>query len=217
MKLVRQLKSSLSEIVASIKTVDGVIGIVLFGSFARGEADEGSDIDLLVLFEDEDKMRRNEWEVTRRIAPSIFAQSICVCPSLLKKMNPVFVQSVLNEGIILYMRYPWMLRSRLANVVSFLLVTYSLRGLSQKEKQKVDYKLFGRVIGSRSYLGLVEKCGGKRLGRGCFLIPKENAETVLNFLDEHNVGYEFSEAYISDETQTSGDLLAMKEESHGYF
>lgn len=202
MKLVRQLESSLSEIVASIKTVNGVIGIILFGSVARGEADECSDIDLLVLFEDEDKMRRNEWEVTRRIAPNIFAQSICVCPSTLKRMNPVFIQSVFEEGIILYMRYPWVLKSRLANAVWFLLVTYSLKGLSQKEKQSVDYKLFGRVIGRHSYSGLVEKCGGKHLGRGCLLIPKENAETVLNFLDEHNVSYKLSDAYISDETKT---------------
>jgi hypothetical protein len=202
MKLVGQLELSLSEIVKALKTVDGVIGIILFGSVARGEADEGSDIDLLVLFEDEDKMRKNEWEVTRRIPPNIFAQSICVCPSTLKQMNPVFIRSVFEEGIILYMRYPWVLESRLANAVEFLLVTYSLEGLSQREKQRVDYKLFGRVLGKHSYPGLVEKCGGKRLGRGCFLVPRENAEAVLNFLNEHSIKHEFTEAYISDETKT---------------
>jgi len=186
----------LSEIVAAVKTVNGVIGIVLFGSAARGEADEGSDIDLLVLFEDEDKMRRNEWEVTRRIPPNIFAQSICVCPSTLKRMNPVFVQSVFRDGIILYMQYPWMLRSSLANTVYSLLVAYSLECLSQKDKQKIDYKLFGRMIGRHRYTGLVEKHGGKRLGRGSFLIPKRDAETILNLLDEHNVRYELTEVYI---------------------
>ena len=83
MKSARQLESILPELVGAIKTVEGVVGIILFGSAARGEADEGSDIDLLVLFEDEDKMRRNEWEVTRRIPPKTFVQTICACPSTL--------------------------------------------------------------------------------------------------------------------------------------
>jgi hypothetical protein len=186
--------------VMTLKNVEGVVGIILFGSVARGEADEGSDIDLLVVFEDEDKLRKNEWEVTRRIPSNLFAQSICVCPSILRRMNPVFVRSVLDEGIILYMRYPWVLRSRVAGAVGFLLVTYTLENLSQREKQRVDYKLFGKVVGNRSYLGIVEKCGGKRLGRGCFLIPKEQAETVLKFLDENDIKYEYTEAYIPDET-----------------
>jgi hypothetical protein len=186
---------------AALKTVEGVIGIILFGSFARGEADEGSDIDLLVLFENEKKMRENEWEVTRRIPSHIFAQSICVCPSTLRRMNPVFVQSVFKEGIILYLRYPWVLPSRLANTVESLLVTYSLKGLSQHAKQRVDYKLFGKTIGEHRYPGLVEKCGGKRLGRGCFLIPKENAKAVLNFLTEHNIKHEFLDVYVIDETK----------------
>jgi len=117
MKLAKQLESGLSELVSAIQTVDGVIGIILFGSFARGEADDGSDIDLLIVFENEEKMRENEWEVTRRIPSHIFAQSICVCPSTLKEMNPVFVQSVLREGTILYLRYPWMLPSHLTNTI----------------------------------------------------------------------------------------------------
>jgi len=196
MRSLNRLESSLSEIVNAIKAVDGVIGITLFGSVARGEADEGSDIDLLVLFENEDKMRRNEWEVTRRIPSNLFTQSICACPSTLKKMNPVFLQSVLEDGLILYAQHPLVLRSRLANSAACLIVTYSLEDLSQRKKQKVNYELFGRRIAERRYLGLVEKLGGRHLGRGCFLIPEEKAEVVLNTLNTHNVKYELTEAYV---------------------
>ncbi|KPV63416.1 MAG: Nucleotidyltransferase domain protein [Candidatus Bathyarchaeota archaeon BA2] len=201
MRSVGRLESSLSEIVNTVKTVDGVVGIILFGSVARGEADEGSDIDLLVLFEDEDKMRMNEWEVTRRIPPNLFTQSICACASTLKMMNPVFLQSVLEEGLILYAQYPLVLRSRLANAVVCFIVTYSLEELPQREKKRVNYKLFGRRMAERRYLGLVEERGGRHLGRGCFLIPKENAEVVLNVLNEHNVKYESIEVYIPNKAQ----------------
>ncbi|MDI6905658.1 MAG: nucleotidyltransferase domain-containing protein [Candidatus Bathyarchaeia archaeon] len=187
---------SLSEIVDAIKTVEGVIGIILFGSVARGDYDEGSDIDLLVIFRDEDLMRRNEWEVTRRIPSDVFAQSICVCPSMLKSANPVFLRSVLDDGVILYMRHPFVSRFQLACGVPYFIVSYSLEGLSQREKQKVDYKLFGRVVGERSYEGAVEKCGGKRLGRGCFLVPKESSESVLNLLKKYSLRYDLMEAYL---------------------
>lgn len=197
----KQLESSLSKIVAAVKDVEGVVGIILFGSFARGEADEGSDIDLLVLFEDEDLMRKGEWEVTRLIPADVFAQSICACPSTLEEMNPVFLQSVLEEGVILYMRHPFALRSRLTSISPHLVVTYSLRGLSQREKQKVDYRLFGRTVGEHRYEGIVEECGGKRLGRGCFLIPKENAQTILGLLDRHNVKYESMDVYVPSKTE----------------
>jgi len=196
MKSLKWLESSLSKIVDAIKTVDGVIGIILFGSVARGKADQGSDIDLLILFKDENAMRINEWEVTRRIPPDMFTQSICVCPSTLKAVNPVFLQSVLEDGIILYMQHPLDLRLRLASTVPYLIVSYSLEGLPQREKQKIDYRLFGKLAGERSYVGLIEKHGGKRLGRGCFLIPKESSEPVVSLLNKHNLKYELMEVHV---------------------
>ena len=195
MKSVSQLGSSLSDVVNAIKTVDGVIGVILFGSVARGEADEGSDIDLFVLFVDEDNMRRNEWEVTRRVPPEVFAQTICACPSTLEKVNPVFLQSVFEDGLILYAQYPLVFKSRLMNATAFLIVRYSLEGLPQKVKQKLSYRLFGSEVGGRRYPGLVEQGGGRHLGRGCFLIPKEKAEDVLNTLSECGVNYEIIETY----------------------
>jgi len=196
MRSAKDLEPSLSEIVDVIKTVDGVIGIILFGSVARGDYDEGSDIDLLVIFKDENTMRKNEWEVTRRIPSDVFAQSICVCPSTLEAANPVFLQSVLEDGVILYMQHPFVLKLKSAGVAPYLIVSYGLGVLSQREKQKVDYQLFGRVAGGRSYAGLVDKYGGRRLGRGCFLIPKEGSEPVLRLLDEHGLRYELVEAYL---------------------
>lgn len=196
MRSVKSSELSLSEVVNAIKTVEGVVGIILFGSVARGDYGEGSDIDLLIIFRDENVMRRNEWEATRRIPSGVFAQSICVCPSMLQAVNPVFLRSVLEDGIILYMQHPFVLRLKSANTTPYLLISYTLESLSQGEKQKIDYKLFGRVVGQRSYEGVVKKYGGKRLGRGCFLIPKESSDYVLNLLKEYKLSYELMEVYL---------------------
>lgn len=210
MKSVGQLGSSLSEIVNAIKTVDGVIGVILFGSVARGEADEGSDIDLFVLFVDEDSMRRNEWEVTRRVPSEVFAQIICACPSTLEKVNPVFLQSVLEDGLILYSQYPLIFKSRLMNATAFLIVRYSLEGLPQKVKQKLSYRLFGSEVGGRRYFGLVEQGGGRHLGRGCLLIQKEKAEDILNALSECGVKYEIIETYTPNKVIGLADTTRVR-------
>lgn len=196
MRSEKQVESDFSELVDAVKMVEGVIGIILFGSAARGEADEGSDLDLLVFFEDEEKMRRGEWEVTRRVPPETFAQSICLCPSTIAQTNPTFLESVLEEGIILYMQYPLTLKVHQANTEPSSLVTYSLEGLSQKEKQTIDYKLFGRRVGKHHYLGLIDKRGGKRLGKGCVIVPRAGVETVLAVLREHNAKHSVMQVYV---------------------
>jgi len=201
MRSERPLESRLSEAVAALKTIDGLVGIILFGSVARGEADEGSDVDLLVLFEDEDRMRRSEWEVTRRMPRDLFAQSICVCPSTLKEANPVFIQSALEEGTILYMQHPLALRAELMNATPAVIIVYSLQNLSQREKQRVNYRLFGRKVGERCYPGLLEEHGGQRLGRGCVLVPEEDAEPVLKVLSHSGVKYEIVRAYTPGKPQ----------------
>ncbi len=47
-------------------------GLVLFGSYARGEADEGSDVDLLVLLEGE----VNGWREYLRVEPITWPMSL---------------------------------------------------------------------------------------------------------------------------------------------
>ncbi len=52
MKSQKELVFDLSRLVDAIAQIDGVLGIILFGSAARGDRDEYSYYDLLVLFRD---------------------------------------------------------------------------------------------------------------------------------------------------------------------
>lgn len=52
-KSIKPIKPILNEVKERLKEIYGkrLKGIILYGSYARGDADEGSDIDLLVLLE----------------------------------------------------------------------------------------------------------------------------------------------------------------------
>jgi len=66
------------ELVANkIKEIEGIVGIVLFGSFSRGDYDDGSDIDLLVVFKDKKYLERGLREMYKITAKTnLFFQAI---------------------------------------------------------------------------------------------------------------------------------------------
>jgi predicted nucleotidyltransferase/biotin operon repressor len=88
--------------------LDGVIGVVLYGSVARGEGDRRSDIDLWVLVQ-EDRMEKqraanrlrqdleNEEFGAGRFAYEIDVEGIGAIPNYLDE-----IQQILTDGITLY-------------------------------------------------------------------------------------------------------------------
>ena len=59
MKSKNELKSDLDRLTKAITSVEGVVAVILFGSRARGDYDEYSDYDVLVVFQSDEVMWRN--------------------------------------------------------------------------------------------------------------------------------------------------------------
>jgi len=80
--------------------------IVLFGSYARGDAGADSDVDLLVVMPHEGHPARKAAEITERVHPGTFSVDLIVRdPETLRKraqMNDWFVREVLREGRVMY-------------------------------------------------------------------------------------------------------------------
>jgi predicted nucleotidyltransferase len=80
--------------------------IILFGSYARGEAGPDSDVDLLVVMAHEEHASRKAAEITQRVHPRHFALDLIVrSPKTLRKrlqMNDWFVRDLMSEGRVLY-------------------------------------------------------------------------------------------------------------------
>ena len=97
----------LKRIVEILSKFEGVIGVFLFGSFARGDYDEYSDYDLLVLFENKSLMW-GCWDDLFRAVGNL-RMNLHVIPEALeefRKASPVFLRELFENGKLLFARFP---------------------------------------------------------------------------------------------------------------
>ncbi|MDQ6760314.1 MAG: nucleotidyltransferase domain-containing protein [Acidobacteriota bacterium] len=82
--------------------------VVLFGSHARGDADEGSDVDLMVLFSDIDNPRDRAAEIYSDLAGCGFAKDILVSTvsrfERYRNVPNTVYWPASREGLVLYER-----------------------------------------------------------------------------------------------------------------
>jgi len=107
MSLKEEQVSSLKRVVEVLSKFDGVVGIILFGSYARGDYDEYSDYDLLVIFEDKTSMW-NSWKDLFRAVGNL-KMNLHVIPETMeefKRANPSFQEELIKHGRVLYAKLP---------------------------------------------------------------------------------------------------------------
>lgn len=101
--------ASIAEIQALVENIVRLFRpdkIVLFGSYARGDAGPDSDVDLLVVMRHEGHPARKAAEITQLVHPRVFSLDLIVRdPEVLRaraQMNDWFVHDVMREGRVLY-------------------------------------------------------------------------------------------------------------------
>lgn len=174
-------------VASRMKEVEGTIGVVLFGSYSRGDYDEGSDVDLLVVFKDKGTLNKGSKEIYRAASESdLFLQVISLTFDELKGSS--LLGSVLQDGKICYANED--IRKLLTPVHKpYALITYSTANLSPKERVVFTQKLKGRGKGKYRYEGLIRELGGYKVGRGVMMIPMENLKAVTEHLEEKGIDY----------------------------
>jgi predicted nucleotidyltransferase len=115
-----------------IQRIEGTIGIVLFGSYSRGDYEEGSDVDLLIVFEDKTALRKGSKDVYKVTAKSaLFFQAICLTFNEL--CNSPLLESVRRDGKIYHANED--VKKLLASPHKpYALITYSTANLNPKER-----------------------------------------------------------------------------------
>jgi predicted nucleotidyltransferase len=92
------------------RVIEGLMGynpekIILFGSMARGDADEYSDIDLIVVKETDQRFVQRLVDAGSFIPPHLSVDVLVYTPDELKIMvedgNP-FIEKALKEGKVIY-------------------------------------------------------------------------------------------------------------------
>ena len=195
MSLKAKHRLDLKRVVDVISRFQGVVGVFLFGSFARGDYDEYSDYDLLVLFEEKSSMWRSWDELFQAIGN--LRMDLHVIPETLEEFetaNPVFLEELFKHGKVLFARLPLEVFLRPIRLKAFCLIFYDMAGLSYKDKMKVFYFLY-----RKGDEGAVAKAGGTKLGEGCILVPSNMGDEIIGVLDAFGVKTRKFEIHMSEE------------------
>lgn len=187
----------MDSLVQAIASVDGVVAIILFGSRARGDYDEYSDYDLLVVFRDGGVMWKNRRKMYENVGRlGLFTQVLTrSIRELEEETEPTFLQNVLQHGVILFLRYPFTAPALSQSLRPMAVVTYRLTILPHKEKMRLIYRLFGKKTRDGGSGGIVGEGGGMRLGRGCLMVPMDGLEAVTQVLKRFNVQFKILKTY----------------------
>jgi predicted nucleotidyltransferase len=98
----------IGRVAISLGTAVNASQVVLFGSYARGEANEQSDVDFLIIAESELPRFKRSRELYKLLRPYPFAMDLVVyTPREIERgmQSPVsFVSTVLQEGKAVYVR-----------------------------------------------------------------------------------------------------------------
>jgi predicted nucleotidyltransferase len=175
MRLKEQQKLDLNKIVSSVSKIQSVVGIVLFGSQARGDYDEFSDYDLLILFENKTLMWET-WDELFQVVGSLNMNLHAIPETLeeLKNANPVFLDELFRYGKLLFAKMPLEVYLQPLNLKSFSLITYDMRNVNYADKMKASYFLY-----SKGGAGAVAKTGGTKISDGCIIVPSDMADEII--------------------------------------
>lgn len=193
------IKEDLQRFIELSKNIPDLEGIVLYGSYARGERNP-RDIDLLLIFgSDPDKYSAKVSELVTRVNPSVQMNTLLTD---LTDLDESLLRNIMEEGEVLFGKFiltPEKIGKKLYRIVS-----YSLKGLDATTKMAVHRNVYGyasrKKIKEKEYFyeehGLKDEKGVFILGRGVIALPKSIGDAFIGFLDRNNVKHTVISAWI---------------------
>jgi len=101
-------EQKIKQVATRLGAATNAIRVILFGSYARGDAIDNSDVDLMIIAESNLPRFKRSRELYKLFSPYPFGMDLIVyTPKEIErgKESPVsFVSTVLREGKILYIR-----------------------------------------------------------------------------------------------------------------
>ncbi|MBI2147456.1 nucleotidyltransferase domain-containing protein [Candidatus Woesearchaeota archaeon] len=170
-------------------TICDIDEIILYGSVAKGEAEERSDIDIFV-----NTKTKKIVEKIKRIAKGFpesreallykvegISNEVSVKVGELRKWQEL-QRSIMGTGIVLWGKY--VTTEKPASTRHYLLVSWDK---IEKNRGAFLNKVYGFQTKGKKYEGLIHNIQGKRVGKSCILVPIQEKEKVLPLLKKYHV------------------------------
>jgi len=178
----KEFLAILPELIKKLQDVPRLQTAMIYGSAARGELKESSDIDLMLIFDIETNPELKELEIAARILSEIQTErKIQIFATNLKEsLDTDFVQRILREGIIIFGK-PLVVHKDKIKLNPYVLFEYSMKDLSRKLKTNIMRALRGYHMKKGKYIskkgGLLDIEEVRKLGKGVVLVPYEHAKS----------------------------------------
>src|SRR3989338_822580 len=182
--------------VESLKDLDNLKAILLFGSYARGEEDKKTDIDLLVVI-DSKQPKKYLKDVVRRVSSIDKEGLISLRLTNLRDYDPGFFQNVLREGKILFGCL--VVDNKKLALKPYRLVNYDLSKLDNSKKVRISRRVYGYISKKDNkryeYKGLKDEEEVLIYPNSTVLIP-ENSLGFIEFLKRENVPFKEKKIWL---------------------
>ncbi|HLG20955.1 MAG TPA: nucleotidyltransferase domain-containing protein [Bdellovibrionota bacterium] len=173
--------------------------ICLFGSFARGDAHEGSDIDLFIVTKGNDTpaLQTDLQTIAERIGKALGRKvDLVIVEPNLHGLAPDFRSELLADSIVLYGR-GLLFPEDDGNSVAYRLIAYETSRLDPLARTRLSRQFFGYSTkvrhGRKTYRyhreGAVARSGGFRVDLSVFLCPADRSGEIFRILRESKAGY----------------------------
>lgn len=166
-----------------------VRNIILYGSVVRGDFTKTSDIDIFIDVDADEKLKDLVKTTTTNFYGSLWFKKwerlgikntiSCLSGSLNEWKD--LKRSMISNGMVLYGSYRPETKGKLASL-------FYVESVKPESKRVfINRKLFGYTRYGKKYAGLVQRHDGEKVGRGCFLVPMEFTQKILQFFRKNKV------------------------------
>jgi len=165
--------------------------IILFGSVARDEADQNSDIDLFIEIINQKNIEESIEKIKKEFFSSIRFNNYWKLKGI---ENPIKIiagklnnwkdikNSIISNGILLYGKY----ESTPSNIVHKTI--FSWEKIKPESKRVLLFKrIFGYKRERKEYDGLISKYKGEKLGKGTIIVPEKHALVFMKLFRKMKV------------------------------
>ncbi len=177
-----------------LQSIPDIQAVVLFGSFARADADRRSDIDLLLVADipNPGTLRRTVARIISELRPH---REISPTLTNLRDLDSRFLRTVFAEGIVLQGKL--VLTPDQLAVLPRVLVAYDLRGATPSRKVQISRLIHGakfrKIVGGKprtyQYSGLKGRYGAVSVAKSTILLKPDDAEGFIAELEKRGVPY----------------------------